>query len=117
MAVIVIPERRGPTSIVIFITILLPRYDKVCWKAIEFWPRHPSVQVNHAGCREVIGKGDECFSPAPRLDRWTRKCAVVTPDSRTQPWDKFSPRFLLAYLVVVGGGVCTNWRQDSQNWQ
>src|SRR5215470_14046524 len=116
MAMIVIPKCGGSPEVVIFVTTLRVRRDKIGGKAIELRTSHTSVQVNDAGHSELVDVSNNRFSAAAGLDRWTWKCTVVSPDSGTCAGNNFTPRLLLGYLVVVGGGVCVQWGENLWNW-
>src|SRR4030095_5315520 len=87
VTVIVIPKGGGSTNIVVFVATLLPSSSKIRRKAIGFRPSHASMKVNNTGHAKFVRMSYDRSSSTASLDRWARKCAVVSPDSSAESGD------------------------------
>src|SRR5262245_57106445 len=112
MMVIVVPERRGPPGVRIFVPARLPLGNGVCRESVELRPSYAAVQMSDSGHAEFVGVGYNCGSATTGPDRRAGENPVVSPDLRWRPRDYLSPCFALNQIVVIGRGVGTRRLQN-----
>ena len=111
-AVIVIPERRRPSNVVVLVGACFSRSDGIDGEAIRLRARHAAMQMRHGRNAQPVRVRHHSRPSAAGLDRRAGKDAVIAPDTRAHPGDDLDRRFALGDLVVVGRRVAPDRLQD-----